>query len=72
MEWTEDDLTSLRAAIASGVLSVEYSGPPSRRVQYQSLSEMRSLLADMLAQIGDTAGTRKNFRRAAVKGFNSP
>ena len=68
--WTQTDIDTLAAAVATGVLSVEYSGPPARRVTYHSLAEMRSLLAEMRAAVGDAAGTRQSFRRAAVKGFN--
>ncbi len=71
MAWTEADITTLRAAVASGVLSVEYSGPPSRRIQYQSLAEMRSLLAEMLAEVGEAAGTRTKYRFVSTsKGFD--
>lgn len=65
--WTEDDVTTLKTAIASGVLSVEYSGPPARRITYQSLDAMRSLLAEMIAQ---TSTTRKPYTLASHrKGF---
>jgi len=68
--WTQTDVDKLAAAVASGVLSVEYDGPPSRRVQYQSLKEMRSLLAEMIAAVGNTAGTRSRFKRMGTsKGF---
>lgn len=70
--WTEDDVTALKTAIASGVLSVEYSGPPARRVTYQSLSEMRKLLAEMRGEVASAAGTRRTFRLAKTrKGFDS-
>jgi hypothetical protein len=49
--WTEADITNLRAAIASGVLSVSYAGPPARTVTYQSLDSMRKLLADMVRTV---------------------
>ena len=68
--WTQSDVDTLAAAIATGVLSVEYSGPPARRVQYHSLKEMRDLLAEMRAAVGDAAGTRQGYRRASMKGFN--
>lgn len=70
--WTSADVTALKAAIASGVMSVEYQGPPSRRITYHSLAEMRSLLAEMIADVATEAGTRKTFRFAATnKGFRS-
>lgn len=51
MIWTQTDIDALKAAIVSGVLSVTYAGPPSRSVTYQSLKEMRSLLAEMVASV---------------------
>lgn len=51
INWTQGDIDKLKAAIASGVLSVNYAGPPARSITYQSLSEMRSLLAEMDAQV---------------------
>lgn len=42
--WTQSEITALRAAVASGVLSVRYA---DRTVTYHSLAEMRDLLADM-------------------------
>jgi hypothetical protein len=65
--WTEADLISLRAAVASGVLSVRYDGPPGRTVTYQSLVEMRSLLAEMNMVVNNTAGIRPNYRLAFTK-----
>lgn len=46
-DYTDDEINQLRRAIVSGVLEVEYDGPPKRRVRYQSLSEMRDLLASI-------------------------
>ena len=68
--WTQTDLETLRAACASGVLTVSYSGPPARTITYQSLAEMRKLLAAVVAELAGTAGTRPSYRRAAIKGFN--
>lgn len=70
--WTQDDVDKLKAAIASGVLSVSYDGPPKRTIVYQSLSDMRKLLAEMRAEVGAAAGTRRAFRLASTrKGFSS-
>ncbi len=69
--WVQADIDSLKAAVASGVLSVEYVGPPARRVTYQSLSEMRKLLAEMVAEVATSAGTRKPYRLAGTRdGFD--
>lgn len=68
--WVQADINNLKAAIATGVLSVKYSGPPERTVVYQSLSEMRKLLAEMVAEVTGAAGTRQSYRKAATsKGF---
>ncbi len=56
--WTEADITALSAAIASGVQSVSYTGPPSRTVTYQSLNQMRSLLASMVIDVREPATVR--------------
>jgi len=46
--WTQEQYDSLSNAIAQGILEVNYDG---KKVVYQSLSEMRSLLAEMRAQL---------------------
>lgn len=66
-DWTAADVVNLRAAVASGVLSVRYDGPPGRTVVYQSLDAMRALLADMLIAVGNTAGTHTNYRFGATR-----
>lgn len=68
--WTEADISTLRAAMRSGILTVRYDGPPKREVTYQSLDEMRKLLAEMMADVGASTGTRPSHRLAATrKGF---
>lgn len=68
--WTQTDIDALKAAVASGVLTVSFSGPPARTITYQSLESMRSLLAEMVAEVGAAAGTRPAFRLASTnKGF---
>lgn len=59
--WTQEDINNLKKAIASGVLSVRYDGPPARTVTYQNLTEMRKLLASMVSDVNGQAG-RKRFR----------
>lgn len=64
--WTQSDIDALRAAIASGVQSVTYAGPPSRSITYQTLSEMRAVLAEMIAEVQG----RTTYRKVAYsKGF---
>lgn len=70
--WSDDDIANLRRAIASGVLSVEYGGPPARKQVFQSLAEMRSLLAEMVAARAAQSGIRRRFRRVKFsQGFGS-
>lgn len=61
--WTQSDLDKLKAAVASGVLEVEFNG---RRTRFQSLDQMRDLLAEMSASVSGAAG-KKSYRYAAVR-----
>lgn len=64
--WTQEDIDTLKAAIAGGVMSVSYAGPPQRSVTYQSLGQMRALLAEMLRDVNGAV----TYRRAKFsKGF---
>jgi hypothetical protein len=72
--WTQQDIDTLRAAVvalASGaaVQTVSYAGPPARTVTYQpiNLPAMRSLLAEMVASVRDSSGTRKPYRIGITK-----
>lgn len=65
--WTQSDIENLKAALSTGVLSVKYSGPPERTIVYQSLRDMRDLLAEMVANVEDAAGTRQKYRKASTK-----
>lgn len=67
MEWTEEELATLRAAVASGVLTVTYDGPPRRSVTYQSLKEMRELLAEMTGVVAAATGTGNSYRLGATR-----
>lgn len=65
--WAQGDIDTLKAAIASGILTVSYDGPPKRMITYQSLGAMRSLLAEMVRQVDPSPA----FRRATFsKGFD--
>ena len=48
MAWTQSDIDALKTAMAQGVKRVRYA---SGEVEYQSLSEMRQLLAMMRAEV---------------------
>lgn len=63
MEWTDDEIATLRKAVASGVLTVVYDGPPRRMITYQSLAEMRDLLASMTS----SSSTGTPYRLAATR-----
>lgn len=64
--WTQADVDKLKAAIASGALSVSYAGPPARSITYQSTDAMLKALSLMERSVnGGTpyrlAKTRKGF-----------
>jgi hypothetical protein len=65
--WTQADIDTLKAAVASGVLSVEYSGPPARRITYQSLESMQKLLAQMVTEVQAASGARPSYKLAAFR-----
>ena len=49
MSYTQTQIDALRTAIATGATKVRMNG---EEVQYRSLAEMRSILADMEASVG--------------------
>lgn len=62
--WTSADITKLKTAISGGVKKVIYDGPPKREAEYQSLTEMRALLAEMRGEVeGATAFRRVKWKR---------
>lgn len=65
--WTDADIDTLKAAIASGVLTVSYSGPPARTITYQSTAAMLQVLAEMRAEVANASGTRRRFRYVRVR-----
>lgn len=69
--WTQADVDKLKAAVlalASGeaVQTVSYAGPPARTVTYQSadLEKIRALLAEAVASVSASNGTRRGYRTA--------
>jgi hypothetical protein len=64
--WTQADVDTLKAAVATGVLSVRYDGPPARQITYQSLAEMRALLSEMVGSVA-VAGGRSSYILAATR-----
>jgi hypothetical protein len=64
MAYTQTQITNLKAAIASGVLTVRHG---ETFLQYQSLAEMRALLREMEASaLGNSEAPRRT-----VAGFSS-
>jgi hypothetical protein len=66
--WTQADVDTLKSAVASGILTVRYDGPPARMITYQSLSEMRALLASMVQDVAAAAGRPKYSLLSSRKG----
>lgn len=67
--WTQADVDTLKAAVASGVLQVTFDGPPRRSITYQSLAEMRALLAEMQAAVNRPAGRASFVLVSTSKGL---
>ncbi len=67
MAWTQEEVDTLKAAIASGVLTVTYDGPPRRSITYQSLREMRDLLAEMQGAVAAASGSSNSYRLGATR-----
>jgi hypothetical protein len=65
--WTQADVDALKVAVATGVLSVRYDGPPARMITYHGLAEMRSLLASMQQDVARQAGTVAGYTLAATR-----
>ena len=53
MAYTQSDLDALSAAIAGGIKSVTYAD--GRRIDYQTLADMRALRADMKLEVAAAA-----------------
>lgn len=68
MAWTQNDIDTLKAAIASGVLEVEYH---DRRVKYQTTKDMLEALGLMQQEVSAAAGTARPYTRIGTrKGFD--
>lgn len=64
--WSQADIDSLKAAIASGILQVQFDGPPRRSITYQSLDQMRKQLAIMVQDVAASQG-RPSYRLVATR-----
>jgi hypothetical protein len=71
MAWTQADVDKLESAIASGVQTVTYDGPPRRSITYQTTGDMLRARALMVDEVARTSPSRKSsIRRLATrKGF---
>lgn len=69
IEWTAEDLVTLKAAITSGIQTVTFggNGSPTRTVTYQSTADMWETVGKIEAALAAQAGTRRKFRYAATK-----
>ena len=67
--WTTAERDTLKAAVASGALTVTYDGPPRRSVTYQSLEAMRALLVEMELSLSRAAGGKSYTLAATRKGL---
>jgi predicted RNA-binding protein associated with RNAse of E/G family len=63
--WTQADIDELKKAVSSGILTVKYA---DRTVTYQSLADMRALLADMQRDVAAAAGSNSFTLAATRKG----
>lgn len=70
MSWTQDDVKRLKAAIASGQLSVRHG---DRQIPYQSVDAMLTALGRMEADIAASVPGRKpatrRYRFTTLRGF---
>lgn len=67
MAWTQADVDALKAAAASGILTVRYDGPPARQITYQSLRDMQRQIALMEQEVARTSGTSTGYTLAATR-----
>lgn len=67
MPYSDEDIATLRKALASGIKRVSYAGPPAREIEYQSVADMERALARMISENAAAAGTRSSYRFAAYK-----
>jgi len=52
MAWTQSDIDTLKAAIATGAKKVTFgAGPDKREVEYRSLAEMEETLRKMEVEV---------------------
>jgi hypothetical protein len=62
MAWTQDDIDALKAAMSKGVKRVRYT---SGETEYQSVDDMRKLLADMEREVSPESNPSRRVGRYA-------
>jgi hypothetical protein len=68
MAWTQADIDALKAAIATGARSVQYSD--GSRIDYRSLREMEAVRAKMESEVSAASTTRvRAFRGSPRSGY---
>lgn len=68
MAYTQADLDNLKAALASGALSVEYAG---RRTTFRSLADIRSIIVEIEAELSPLTATPRQTVGAYQSGLGS-
>ena len=66
VEWTQEEIDKLKAAIGRGVRVVRYA---DRTVEYHSLKEMQDLLASMVSSVDEQSGGVRYRVIGHTKGF---
>jgi hypothetical protein len=62
MAYTQNDIDTLKAAIATGARRVKFgSGPDAHEVEYRSLADMQAVLAEMTIEVLGTKPIRTSF-----------
>lgn len=65
--WTQADVDALKVAIKTGARVVKYA---DRTVEYHDLDQMRSLLAEMIADVAAAAGDKPYSLATTSKGLD--
>lgn len=65
--YTQSDVDALKAALASGVRSVSFSGPPARTVVYASTAELIQAIAVAEDAVRMAAATKTRYRFGSTR-----
>lgn len=59
MAYSQTDIDTLKAAIATGALEVEFgAGPDKRRVKYRNLDQMQQTLALIIIEVSPASAPK--------------